>query len=115
MAVQNIMKLGHNKRAQFDGPADQRPPIHKFRAWQLGVVIFVIGKVGNFISFGKAGLGRGLWGHLPCGSSGHAPCCCGICWFAPGCLAAMGMCHMLVAMVHELVRTLIKPEVAITT
>ncbi|KAA6419878.1 MAG: hypothetical protein FRX49_10241 [Trebouxia sp. A1-2] len=49
----NVMKLGHNKRSA-DLPESSRRPIRKYREWQCGVGLFVVGNALNFISFGFA-------------------------------------------------------------
>lgn len=63
------MKLGHNTRLQL--PIHERPAVRcvhvplvdrtsthssyrRFRSWQLGVVLFGLGNVANFVSFGFA-------------------------------------------------------------
>lgn len=46
------MKLGHNKRAALPGPDASKPPISRFREWQVGVAAFAVGNVANFASFG---------------------------------------------------------------
>ena len=51
---QNVMKLGHNKRAEMDLPEEEKPAIRTIRQWQIGVVVFVGGGVANFVSFGYA-------------------------------------------------------------
>ncbi|KAK9803832.1 hypothetical protein WJX73_005110 [Symbiochloris irregularis] len=48
----NVMKLGHNKRAAFSDA--ERPPIRKIYEWQLGVALFAVGNVLNFVSLGFA-------------------------------------------------------------
>jgi len=30
------------------------PPLRKFRQWQIGIVIFILGNLANFASFGKS-------------------------------------------------------------
>ncbi len=50
------MKLGHTRRAQIDLPEAEKPPIRKFKVWVVGMVIFIIGNVLNFVSFGKPSL-----------------------------------------------------------
>lgn len=49
----NVMKLGHNKRSA-DLPESSRRPIRKYREWQCGVGLFVVGNALNFVSFGFA-------------------------------------------------------------
>lgn len=48
------MKLGHNKRAALEMRDQTKIPIRVFREWQIGVVVFIIGNLANFISFGFA-------------------------------------------------------------
>jgi len=50
----NIIKLAHNKRSQLPVPDEEKPPITKFREWIVGMVIFSVGNVLNFVSFGFA-------------------------------------------------------------
>lgn len=50
----NVMKLGFNKRELLDMPEDQKPSIRRFREWQIGMVIFIVGNVLNFASFSFA-------------------------------------------------------------
>ncbi|KAG1678004.1 hypothetical protein FOA52_000799 [Chlamydomonas sp. UWO 241] len=51
---QNIMKLGFNKRDAMEEPEEKKPSIVKFRAWQIGMTVFIIGNVLNFASFAFA-------------------------------------------------------------
>ena len=46
----NLMKLGHNRRAEL--PEKSRPPISRLRPWQVGVALFTLGNIANFVSFG---------------------------------------------------------------
>lgn len=55
---QNVMKLGHNRRAALPGPDAARPPVHRLREWQAGVAAFAVGNVANFVSFGALAFGR---------------------------------------------------------
>ena len=49
------MKLGHNKRLALEEEGSHDvPPIRKFRAWQIGVALFVAGNLANFGSFAFA-------------------------------------------------------------
>ncbi|GAX78098.1 hypothetical protein CEUSTIGMA_g5540.t1 [Chlamydomonas eustigma] len=50
----NVMKLGHNQRAQMALPEEKKPPIMKNRYWQVGLVVFILGNIANFASFGFA-------------------------------------------------------------
>ncbi|GMH45330.1 hypothetical protein BSKO_13287 [Bryopsis sp. KO-2023] len=50
----NVMKLGHNKRAEWEARIGKKLAIRKFREWQIGVFLFIVGNVANFISFGYA-------------------------------------------------------------
>mmetsp|Transcript_29842 Transcript_29842/g.65998 ORF Transcript_29842/g.65998 Transcript_29842/m.65998 type:complete len:724 (-) Transcript_29842:358-2529(-) len=50
----NVMKLGHNKREMVDLPEEKKPSIVKFKEWQIGVSIFIIGNIANFASFAFA-------------------------------------------------------------
>ncbi|KAI8469173.1 MAG: magnesium transporter [Monoraphidium minutum] len=50
----NVMKLGHNKRAALPLPEAAKPPISRFREWQVGVAAFTLGNAANFLSFGYA-------------------------------------------------------------
>lgn len=52
--LQNLMKLGHTKRAQLDMPEEEKPPIRKYKTWVIGIVIFITGNILNFVSFGEA-------------------------------------------------------------
>ena len=78
LMLQNVMKLGHNKRSA-DAPDSTRRPIRyvvtacshsrcpmsrrsnhprsmlcrKYREWQCGVGLFAVGNVLNFVSFGE--------------------------------------------------------------
>jgi len=58
------MKLGHNKRAALQQDEKDKPPVSRFREWQLGVAAFTIGNVANFLSFGE--LVGCLWVALLC-------------------------------------------------
>uniref|UniRef100_A0A061RQ90 Probable magnesium transporter n=1 Tax=Tetraselmis sp. GSL018 TaxID=582737 RepID=A0A061RQ90_9CHLO len=51
---QNVMKMGHNKRAALECLDSERPNIKRIREWQVGVVIFLAGGIANFVSFGYA-------------------------------------------------------------
>jgi hypothetical protein len=49
------MKLGHNKRSTIEEDQEtDTPPIREFKAWQLGVGLFVAGNLANFGSFAFA-------------------------------------------------------------
>ncbi|GLI58597.1 hypothetical protein VaNZ11_000325 [Volvox africanus] len=50
----NLMKLGHNKRAKVDCAEAQKPPVHKFKEWCIGMSFFSVGNILNFVSFGFA-------------------------------------------------------------
>uniref|UniRef100_A0A383W012 Magnesium transporter n=1 Tax=Tetradesmus obliquus TaxID=3088 RepID=A0A383W012_TETOB len=51
----NVMKLGHNKRAALPEPlTGSKKAVSKIREWQIGVALFSVGNVANFISFGYA-------------------------------------------------------------
>ena len=49
------MKLGHNKRAALPLAESDKPPISRFREWQVGVAAFTLGNAANFVSFGERG------------------------------------------------------------
>ncbi|KAG1678007.1 hypothetical protein FOA52_000802 [Chlamydomonas sp. UWO 241] len=51
---QNVMKLAHNQRADLECAEEKKPSIVKFRKWQIGIVVFVVGNILNFASFGFA-------------------------------------------------------------
>lgn len=91
LRTQNLMKLGHTRRAQIDLPEAEKPPIRKFKVWVLGMVIFIIGNVLNFVSFGehslyvehvllrRGGLGAATHcqaGGVACGGNPPVPCPC---------------------------------------
>lgn len=57
--AQNLMKLGHNKRAKVDVPDSEKPPVRKFKEWVVGMSFFTVGNILNFVSFGKFLGGRG--------------------------------------------------------
>eukprot|EP00884_Botryococcus_braunii_P007041 jgi/Botrbrau1/16338/Bobra.0345s0002.1 len=50
----NVMKLGHNKRDLSPLPEEDRPPIRVYREWQVGIALFALGNILNFVSFGFA-------------------------------------------------------------
>ncbi|KAK3276231.1 hypothetical protein CYMTET_15683 [Cymbomonas tetramitiformis] len=50
----NIMKLGHNLRENSSPIESERPSIKSYREWKIGIVIFVVGNIANFLSFGFA-------------------------------------------------------------
>ncbi|CAK9875437.1 unnamed protein product [Sphagnum jensenii] len=58
----NLLKLGHNQRerlalaeaAETGEKAVLKKPITHFQAWRVGVVVFMLGNILNFISFGYA-------------------------------------------------------------
>eukprot|EP00879_Flechtneria_rotunda_P023900 GHRR01025310.1.p1 GENE.GHRR01025310.1~~GHRR01025310.1.p1 ORF type:complete len:172 (+),score=34.50 GHRR01025310.1:505-1020(+) len=51
----NVMKLGHNKLAAMPRtPIGAKNTVSKIREWQIGVALFSLGNVGNFVSFGYA-------------------------------------------------------------
>ncbi len=52
-SAQNLMKLGHNKRAKFDVPDSEKPPVRKIKEWVVGMSFFSVGNILNFVSFGK--------------------------------------------------------------
>ena len=52
---QNVMKLGHNKRAALPLAESDKPPISRFREWQVGVAAFTLGNGGG----GGGGSGGG--------------------------------------------------------
>eukprot|EP00879_Flechtneria_rotunda_P022907 GHRR01024211.1.p1 GENE.GHRR01024211.1~~GHRR01024211.1.p1 ORF type:complete len:154 (+),score=27.59 GHRR01024211.1:505-966(+) len=50
----NVMKLGHNKLAAMPRtPIGAKNTVSKIREWQIGVALFSLGNVGNFVSFGE--------------------------------------------------------------
>jgi hypothetical protein len=62
---QNLMKLGHNKRARMPMPDDQKPSVRKIKEWVVGMSFFSVGNILNFTSFGRWGLVcHGCWGWL---------------------------------------------------
>jgi len=50
----NVMKLGHNLRESSAAHEADRKSIRSFKEWRMGVTIFVMGNVANFLSFGFA-------------------------------------------------------------
>lgn len=50
----NIMKLGHNLRESSSPFESERPSIKTYREWKIGICIFVVGNIANFLSFGFA-------------------------------------------------------------
>eukprot|EP00798_Chlamydomonas_sp_ICE-L_P030364 gene30364-35369_t len=50
----NVMKLGHNKRDALPGLSEDKPKVIKFREFQIGLTVFIIGNIFNFASFGFA-------------------------------------------------------------
>ncbi|CAD7699807.1 unnamed protein product [Ostreobium quekettii] len=50
----NVMKLGHNRKAALKARTGKTVAIRKFSEWRLGVAIFAIGNLANFVSLGYA-------------------------------------------------------------
>lgn len=59
----NLLKLGHNQRERqalvldTDDPEDKilpRKPVTQYQSWRIGVIVFSLGNILNFISFGYA-------------------------------------------------------------
>jgi len=48
----NMMKLGHNKRAEAEARGEEIKG--KSKEWLIGVIFFSVGNVLNFVSFGFA-------------------------------------------------------------
>eukprot|EP00955_Chlamydomonas_euryale_P023420 247390-Chlamydomonas_euryale.AAC.1 len=56
------MKLAHNRRADMDMPEEKKPSVVRFGMWQMGIVVFIVGNILNFASFGAAPRASGRGG-----------------------------------------------------